>query len=56
MWEVIETRMDATGLKAGWRDPLELDRAYKAIADMTDRRVKSRFDLPREEVPASSMF
>jgi 5-methyltetrahydropteroyltriglutamate--homocysteine methyltransferase len=40
MWEVIETRMTPPVQGRIGRTTLELDRAYKAIAPMTDRPVK----------------
>jgi 5-methyltetrahydropteroyltriglutamate--homocysteine methyltransferase len=40
MWEVIETRMTPPVVGAIGETSLQLDRAYKAIAPMTDRPVK----------------
>src|SRR5918996_2578457 len=40
MWEVIETRMTPPVESAIGETSLQLDRAYKAIAPMTDRPVK----------------
>jgi len=40
MWEVIETRMTPPIEDAIGETTLQLDRAYKAIAPMTDRPVK----------------
>jgi len=40
MWEVIETRMTPPVQNAIGETSLQLDRAYKAIAPMTDRPVK----------------
>jgi hypothetical protein len=40
MWEVIETRMTPPVESRIGATALELDRAYKAIAAMTDRPVK----------------
>jgi 5-methyltetrahydropteroyltriglutamate--homocysteine methyltransferase len=40
MWEVIETRMTPPVIGAIGETSLQLDRAYKAIAPMTDRPVK----------------
>jgi hypothetical protein len=57
MWEVIETRMTPPVEGPIGATTLELDRAYKAIATMTDRPVKiGSIFTGRTEVPISSAF